>query len=371
METAHRVLHCVVNLNRGGAETLLMNLYRSIDRSQMQFDFLTCNEGVYDAEVIEKGGRIYRIPYLTKVGPAEYVRQLRRFFYEHPEYTIVHSHMDKMSGIVLREAKKSGIPVRIAHSHNTRSEGNAAVRLFKAYGGSFLAHSATDRFACSKAAAQWLFGNQVTDVRILNNGVQAGEFRFSPTVREDVRGELKVGPSTLLLGHVGRFQEQKNHRFLLDILERLLPENPNVKLVLVGEGPLLSKIKVLAEEKGVFNHILFLGSRGDVNRVLQAMDVFCFPSLHEGLPVTLIEAQAAGLPCLVSERVTGEADLGVGLMKFLPIIDPLDWVKAIGGYSPNQERPVIDLAACGYDIDLSANALMDFYCDKFRTGREL
>jgi len=163
MGTETRVLHAVVNMNRGGAETLIMNLYRRIDRKRLQFDFLTCREGVYDDEIRALGGVVHRVPWVTEAGPLGYARALDRFFAEHGHYRIVHAHMDRMSGWVLRAARRAGIPVRIAHSHNTKSEGNALIRLYKWASGRLIEANATDRFACSEAAAAWLFGGRASE----------------------------------------------------------------------------------------------------------------------------------------------------------------------------------------------------------------
>lgn len=364
-----RVLHCVVNLNRGGAETLLMNLYRNMNREKVQFDFLTSREGVYDEEVKAKGGRIFRIPYMTQCGPVAYAHALRHFFASHPEYRIVHSHMDKMSGLVLREARRCGVPIRIAHSHNTQSEGNLAVRAIKNYYGRAIRSCATQRFACSQAAAEWLFGEQAGEALIWNNGIQVEDFCFSPSIRQAVRRELGIPESALLLGHVGRFHAQKNHAFLVGLMEQLHAIRPDAALLLVGEGPLLSKIKETVAEKGLRDSVLFLGSRGDVNRLLQAMDIFVFPSLHEGLPVTLIEAQASALPCLVSNRITQEVDLGYGLVRFLPIEETAPWIEQLRQCRPGHAGSVVDLAGKGYDIRLTAEKLTEFYLSKIRSGR--
>ncbi len=173
-----RVLHVVVNMNRGGAETLIMNLYRNIDRTKVQFDFLTCKEGVFDSEIHEMGGKIHRIPYVTEVGHSGYVKELDLFFKEHPDYEIVHSHLDKMSGLVLRAAKKAEIPVRIAHSHNTQSEGGIGAKGYKWLVGRYINWNATHMFACSEVAAKWLFGSQAHKASILKNGIECDKFQF-------------------------------------------------------------------------------------------------------------------------------------------------------------------------------------------------
>ena len=368
MGTAIRVLHAVVNMNRGGAETLIMNLYRRIDRSRLQFDFLTCREGVYDDEIRALGGIVHRVPWITEAGPVGYVRALDRFFAEHRHYRIVHAHMDRMSGWVLRAARRAGVPVRIAHSHNTRSEGGPLARLFKWASGRLVAPNATGRLACSEAAAVWLFGDRAKEARIIRNAVDCGALAFDPEIRRAVREELDLGPGQLAVCHVGRFTPQKNHAFLIGLFARLAAERPDAMLLLIGDGPLREATARRAEAAGIADRVRFLGVRGDVARLLAAMDVMVFPSLHEGLPLSLIEAQAAGLPCVISDRVTAEADLGIGLVARLPLEAPHDaWIRGILRAAAAAEPPLARLKAAdevrrrGYDIGEAAEELAGYY----------
>jgi len=303
-----RVLHAVVNMNRGGAETLIMNLYRNIDLSKIQFDFLTSKEGVFDQEIIEMGGRIHRIPYITDGGHKNYIRHLDQFFKENAHYNIVHSHMDKMSGFVLRAAKKAGVPTRIAHSHNTQSEGGLAAKIYKSYAGSQIPKVSTHYLACSNVAAKWLFKRKASSSTLLKNGIDINKFSFSKAIRDQMRDDLGIETGELVVGHIGRFNHQKNHSFLIDIFKELLRTVPNAVLILAGDGPLRSVIEEKVKHLNLENKVQFLGIRSDVEFLLQAFDVFVFPSLHEGLPITLIEAQASGLPCVISDVISGEVD---------------------------------------------------------------
>jgi len=363
METPIRVLHVVVNMNRGGAETLIMNLYRNIDRSKVQFDFLTCKEGVFDKEIQEMGGKIHRIPYITDVGHFRYIKALNEFFFTHNEYKIVHSHMDKMSGLVLRAAKKARIPVRISHSHNTSSEGSIAAKIYKNYAAIYIKTSATNLIACSKAAAEWLFNNKSNEVKILNNGIDYDKFSFKPQIRNDIRKTLKIDDKTLVLGHIGRFCEPKNHDFIIEIFKELNRKRSNSILILVGDGPLKPKIEKKVNEYGLKDKVKFLGIRNDVEQVIQAFDLFVFPSFHEGLPLTLIEAQAAGLPCLISKNITNEVDLGLGLVDYLPITDINLWVNKIANFSINNNRNIKKhiFIEKEYDITKIAASIQEYY----------
>jgi glycosyltransferase involved in cell wall biosynthesis len=365
-----KVLHVVVNMNRGGAESLIMNLYRSVDRARVQFDFLTCKEGAFDAEIAALGGTIHRIPYLTEAGHFGYVKALRHFFADHAgEYAIVHAHMDKMSGFVLREAKRGGIPFRIAHSHSTKSEGGVPAQAYKWYAGRFIASCATHMLACSQQAAEWLFRAGREQPVIVKNGVESRKYAYSPDVRRSVREELELGEDRFVVGHVGRFSPPKNHSFLLEMFARFQRDVPNAALVLAGDGALRPQLAKQAAELGIAGAVTMLGVRPDVNRLLQAFDAFAFPSLYEGLPVTLIEAQAGGLPCLVSERITREVDLGLNLLRFLPIDRTERWVESLRelagakGKAADAARciPAEYVAKQGYDIRHTASWLENFY----------
>jgi len=358
-----RVLHTVVNMNRGGAETLLMNLYRNIDHSKVQFDFLTSKPGVFDEEIKEKGGRVHRIPYISEVGHSGYISGLDHFFREN-KYKAVHSHMDKMSGIVLKSAKKAGIPVRIAHSHNTRSEGGTAARLYKWYAGTGINSAATHLVACSEHAARWLFRTRKAQAQILQNGIECDRFRHDPATRADVRHELGISADSFVAGHVGRFVAQKNHAYLIERFAELQSVLGNAILLLAGDGPLRSQMEQKVRELNLTGKVQFLGVRSDVERLLQAFDVFVFPSHHEGLPVTLIEAQGAGLPCIISDHITREVDMGLGLIDFLPLRNPASWVDRIIAVAQKERTRMIPpdaLAVQGYDIKRTARWIEDYY----------
>lgn len=359
-----RILHAVVNMNRGGAETLIMNLYRNIDRSKIQFDFLTCRPGVFDQEIEGMGGRIHRIPYVNDVGHFGYVKSLNTFFSSHPEYKIVHSHMDKMSGLVLRSAKKAGVPIRISHSHNTSSEGGTVVKAYKSYAGKFILPTATHLLACSNLAANWLFAKKAKQAIILKNGIDSDQFMFSAEIRKQVREELDLIEKNFVLGHVGRFAHQKNHSYLIDIFADVLVYIPDAILILVGDGPLRDEIEQKVRTLKIEDNVRFLGVRSDIHRLLQAFDVFVFPSLHEGLPVTLVEAQGAGLPCIISEEITKEVDLGIHLIQYSNLTDRMNWVEKIQQIAEGnitRNIPTSFLSEKGYDIKNTAKLTEDFY----------
>ncbi|WML25167.1 glycosyltransferase family 1 protein [Neobacillus sp. OS1-33] len=364
-----RVLHVVVNMNRGGAETLIMNLYRNIDRSKVQFDFLTCKVGVFDQEIKELGGTIHRIPYINEVGHFSYIKALNNFFSKHNDYTIVHSHLNRMSGLVVKAAKKMGIQYCISHSHNTGGEGGILAKGYKWYSGLYIPSNSDYTFACSESAAKWLFGSKANDAKLLNNGIEPEMFTYSPDIRMTKRKELGISDQ-LVIGHVGRFTKQKNHKFLIEIFAGFVKRRPNSILLLCGDGVLRKDIEKRVNELNLKEKVKFLGVRSDINQLLQAFDLFLFPSLHEGLPVTLIEAQAAGIPCFISAEITNEVDLDLGLMKFINISGIDLWVTELEKFNVEKvERHTSKfkkLRDRGYDIKNTAEWLQDFYISNSR-----
>ncbi|WP_138752518.1 glycosyltransferase family 1 protein [Paenibacillus sinopodophylli] len=367
-----RILHVVVNMNRGGAETLLMNMYRHIDRSNVQFDFLTCKEGVFDEEIRSLGGIIYRIPHITEVGYRSYMKGLERFFVQHAEYKVIHSHMDKMSGFVLRAASRAAIPVRIAHSHNTRSEGSVPARLFKWYAGTLVESAATHYVACSSAAATWMFPRNKKKSTVLPNGIASEQFAFSIETRSRLRRELNIPEDCLVVGHVGRFAHQKNHTQLIDMFCLLQNKKPNSLLVLVGDGPLRTEIERKVSELQLDHKVMFLGVRSNINEMMQAFDAFVFPSHHEGLGIVVIEAQGAGLPCIISEHIPAEVDMGIGLVQFFSLKQVDSGVDHIIAAAPRGAREIPEgaLAQKGYDIRQTARQATELYLSQFEVTNE-
>ena len=287
-----RVLHVVTYMGRGGLETMIMNYYRKIDREKVQFDFLVHRQERwdYDGEIEALGGKIYRLPKLNPLS-MEYRRQLINFFENHKEYKIVHSHIDCMSAIPLRIAKKTGVPVRIAHAHNSSQDHDAKYLLKLIYKAAIPKYS-TKLMACGEIAGEWMFNG--AEFRVIKNAIDAKRYRFCLETRTKMRRSLGIQDNEFVVGHVGRFMTPKNHQFLVDIFDKIAKITP-AKLLLVGDGELCSNIKEKVSKLGYKDKVIFTGVRSDVADLMQAMDVFVFPSLYEGLPLTIIEAQAAGV----------------------------------------------------------------------------
>ena len=292
----------------GGVESVVMNYYRNIDRSEIQFDFI-CDEDStnipYD-EIESLGGKVILIPPYQKV--IKYHKELKRVLKE-GNYKIVHSHINTLSVFSLFAAKCAGVPVRIAHSHSTTNKKEKSKNLMKQLLRQFSKVFATDYMCCSELAGRWLFGDKEYDkgnVYLLNNAIDLDKFKYDEVVRREKRKELNIDDDTLVIGNVGRFVEQKNHRFLIDIFNEVHKQNENSILLLVGQGPLMEEIKEKVKSLGIEDSVKFLGQRNDINELYQAFDVFCLPSLYEGLPVVGVEAQATGLLCVFSDDMTKE-----------------------------------------------------------------
>lgn len=355
-----RVLHVVTHMNRGGLETMLMNYYRNIDRSQLQFDFLVHREkrADYDDEIESLGGRIYRMPPLNPFD-LKYRSQLQRFFLEHSEYKIVHSHIDCMSAIPLKAAKKAGVPVRIAHSHSI-SQDKDAKYLLKLFYKMFIPNNATCLMACGEQAGKWMYG--AADFHVLNNAIDAKQYSFDYETYYAVRTKLGICDDEILVGHVGRFSPPKNHEFLVEVFAECVKINPKAKLLLVGDGNLRQRIEEKVRMLGLAENVIFTGVRNDVARLMQAMDVFVFPSYYEGLGIVVIEAQAAGLPCLISDGVPIECKK-TNLVKQIPLSEGAkSWASVVMSVVGTQRRDTYEeIKSSEYDIVENARKLQQFY----------
>lgn len=355
-----RVLQVVTNMDRGGLETMLMNYYRHIDRTKVQFDFLTHRQerAAYDDEIEALGGRIYRLPRLVPWSKS-YLSELNRFFDEHPEYKIIHVHQDCLSSVILKAAAKHDVPVRIAHSHSANQDKNIKYPIKLWYKRKIPRH-ATHLFACGKEAGDWMFSG--APYQIVNNAIDAAAYTYDADKRGELRRQLVLADE-LVIGHVGNYTQPKNHPFLLEIFTALLKKEPNAVLLLAGGGEDMPKIQAKAQALGVAEHVRFLGVRSDVADLMQAMDIFVLPSLYEGLPVTMVEAQAAGLPCIISDKVPSECILTEGLVDIMTLsASPEAWAEKILAKRaiPRTDRRA-EIAAHGFDITTEAVKLQEFY----------
>lgn len=340
---------------------MLMNYYRNIDRSQIQFDFLTHrpNKSDYDDEIIAMGGKVYYAPRLYPQNYPKYFKWMKKFFAEHPEYQIIHSHIDTMSFLPLKAAKKAGVPVRIAHSHNTAIDKDFKY-LLKRYFKMRINSVTTNRLACGEEAGKFLFGKR--DFTVIPNAVEAEKFYFNEELRKSKRSELGL-TDEFVVGHVGRISYQKNHKFLIQIFNELQKIDSSAVLVLIGVGEKEAGVKQQIKELGIEEKVRFLGNRSDVSELYQAMDVFVLPSRFEGIPVVGIEAQFSDLPCLFSDKTPVEVKFNskcqfVGLNK-----SPEYWADEILKTKESAPRSNIreDIVNSRYDIKSAHTFLEEYY----------
>ena len=376
MEKPIRILNIVGIMDPGGIETLIMNIYRNIDRSKVQFDFLTHKgtDGVFDDEIRKMGGRIYKMPKLRDREKTyywkllEYRRELIRFFKEHQEYHVIHGHMTNTAAIYMPIAKKYGsVNCCISHSHLTQARPGLSGKITD------ILHKkipklATDYFACSEMAANWIYPKSLIEqgkVRIIKNGVDPLKFDYDLDKAIQVREKLHL-ENKYVIGNVARFKTEKNHEFQIDIFNEVHKSIPNSVLMLIGEGELMKNIKEKVNVLGIEDSVIFMGVRQDVSDLMQAMDIFILPSLWEGLPVVGVEAQAAGLPVVMSTGVTRETDI-TGNVTFLDLSSGAHaWADEIVRIQDTYKRKSMMeyIRKNGYDITVTAKWLQNFYIAK-------
>lgn len=392
MKTPIHVLHVLGGVGLGGAESRIMDLYRQMDREQIQFDFLVHDSAVkngfrdagqtgdaatqqgknneyvrkpqfYDEEIQSMGGHIYVLPKFKVYNYFSYRKAVKAFFAAHREFRVVQGHMTSTAGIYLPIAKKAGIPVTVAHARNAgvvKGLKGLATRFFRRG----LAKKADYCFTCSALAGQDVFGGEAMNagrVKIIHNAVDVDRFSYNEKARQETRAQLGISDE-LVLGHVGRFEYQKNHPYLLDVFAAVCRERPDARLLLLGDGEDRAAMEEKSRQLGVADRVHFLGNRGDVARFYQAMDIFLLPSFFEGLPGVLVEAQAAGLRCLVSDTVTGEAK-ATDLVTYLSIGEPpARWAKEILKQADYDRRDTAqEMRAAGFDVRTQAEGYCRFY----------
>lgn len=358
-----RILHIVGKMDRAGAETMLMNLYRNIDRSEIQFDFITFTnqEGDYDAEIIELGGRI--IPIIAK-NPIERMLKLQRFLKQNPEYKIVHAHMLFSNAFHLLAAKGAGIKHRISHSHNTSNGQSSRIKkVYEKWAYITNKRVATYRIACGKLAAQYLFGT-TKDVLILPNAVDVDNMISKANDSRDYMSKT-FNDDGLKIIQVGRLSQVKNHQFSLQIAAELKERDIDFNIYFIGQGPLEESLKATVTNNNLTDKVKFLGVRSDITEMMAGSDYMIMPSLHEGFPVVLVESQATGLEAIVSDRVSKEVNLDLGLVDFLSLDSIEDWVERLLNSRKFKKYEKTDIADTlklqGFDAATNAQELSEVY----------
>lgn len=361
MDKPIRVLHVLQRMEAGGTQTLLMNLYRNIDRSKVQFDFFVeyPEKQFYDDEIEKLGGKIYYNTFREDFNILKFQKNFEKVLTNHVEYNIVHVHAYTVGYFILKVAKKCGVPVRIVHSHNNETTRDSKY-LIKRLLQKLYPIYATDFFACSEDAGKYLFKNR--NYIVLKNAIDSKQFIANKFIREQVRKDLNL-EHAFIVGHVGRMHPQKNHKFLLEIFKEISKKIPNAALVLVGTGPLEKEVR----EQAAGLNVHFLGNRKDMSRIYQAFDIFLLPSLFEGLGIVAIEAQASGIPCLCSNRVSKDANVS-------PLFHSMELEAGAVKWAENSLQIANDKLAhqntqsfiikAGYDVHQTAKIMEDYYIQK-------
>lgn len=376
-----RVLHVLGNTQLGGAESRIMDLYRHMDRERVQFDFLvhTDKEGYFDQEICELGGRIFRIPRFRVYNYFTYLRAVRAFFKEHHEFQVVQGHITSTAAIYLPEAKRAGVPVTAAHARSAGVDQGLKGTLTR-----FMRRNLSDKtdvmFTCSRLAGISVFGKKAVEegrTVFIPNAIDCRAFDYNKEVRKKLRQELGI-EEQYVIGHVGSFRYAKNHEYLLRVFASLCErqsaengrapkeENMRYALLLLGEGSGMDRIKELAKELGIDKQVYFLGNRSNVEDYYQAMDYFVYPSRFEGLPGAVVEAQTAGLYCLISDTICREV-MVTDLVHAMDIQDPpqrwAEYILKTADYRRRGRRE--EMQRAGFDVNMQVKIMTEFY----ETGR--
>lgn len=362
MKNKKKVLHVVGGMNIGGTEAMLMNLYRTV-YTDIVFDFISYyeEEGYYDKEIIELGGKVIRLNSPKKIGLFKSINELKNVIKEN--YDIIHIHTLFNCGIGALAAFLGGAKIRIAHAHTTLDTDKSFIK--KLYVGvmrTLIKVFSTNYLACSNSAGKYLFGKNILkndNYKVIPNYIEYEKFL---NIKSDygIRKELNIDKKDIIVGHVGRLMDAKNHSFLLEVVSEMINKNTNIKCILVGDGVLRKQIEEKIDKLNIQNNVYLLGIRDDVDKIIKEFDLFIMPSIYEGLGIVLLEAQAALVPCLVSEAIQPEADLRVGLVKKLNLSDGVyKWAKEAENIISNKNNKNINISKAIKDKHYDLNSILD------------
>lgn len=376
-----KVIHVLGSTNLGGAESRIMDLYRNVNREEVQFDFLVHmnekayrkaiqsvaepetlrEEGYFDKEIKSLGGHVYAVPRFKIYNLLSYRKAIKQFFEKHQgEYQVVHGHMTSTASIYLPVAKKAGCPVTIAHARSAGVDHGIKGTITKLLRKN-LWRKADYLFTCSKLAAQAVFGHEAI---FFPNAIETDRFCYNSQMRSEIRKELGIDENTVVIGHVGRFHYAKNHEFLLNVFNEYRKINDNCKLLMLGDGPGFESQKELAKQLGIWDKAIFAGNKSDTEKYYSAMDVFVFPSRFEGLPGTVIEAQASGIPCMISDAIAEETKVTDLILWKSIDEEPKEWAKCISELiNPNADRKAYaeTVKNAGFDVKTQAKHIAELY----------
>lgn len=369
-----KVLYFVDRMRRGGIQSLVVDWVSRFDKNKIHVDFLLLDDGEkYELEdtLKELGCDVYKLNKIWVKQPFDFIKEARaldKFFKEHHDYKALHLHSSSKNYMVLKYAKKYCIPVRIAHSHNIDFQTeNFCKKIIGNLLKIKLIKYSTDYFACSEMAGKWLFGEKIVNsekFRVIRNAIDYEKFRYDTGIRNRMRKQFSFTKDNIVIGHVGRFVNQKNHEFLINLFVKLVNINANYRLLLIGTGEREGKIRALVKINNISDKVIFAGFRTDVQQCMQAMDLFLMPSLYEGLGLVLIEAQASGLPCVATKGTIPEEAKILENFKFIDL-DIDSWRDHIKNVDLLRANSKIKLKEAGYDINDSINILENYYleCD--------
>ncbi|KWU59143.1 glycosyltransferase family 1 protein [Priestia megaterium] len=360
-----RVLRIMGPVVSGGVDIITMNYYRSIEKEKVQLDFIFdgFHDTPIDQEIKEMGGKIYKVtPYTSSIWKS--MKQVYQIVKEN-NYQIVHSHMNALSVFPLCAAKLAGAKVRIASNHSTATKGETKKTILKYLLRPFAKLFPTHYAACSQHAGYWLFGKKTCDsgeVSFIKNAIDLNKYKFDKDVRNNTRRDLNI-TDQFVVGHVGRFAYQKNHKFVVEVFEEICKQHSNSVLLLAGNGPLKTEIKNLIEDKGLSDKVKFLGVRKDIHKIMQAFDVFLFPSFYEGLGNVITEAQAVSTVSVVSEGIPDEVRFTEYVVGMNLNQSAKEWAQVVLNYKEEYTRrdTKVDMRKNGYDIELASKKLVDYY----------
>lgn len=367
-----RILHVFGKMDCGGAETRTMEIYRRINHEKIQFDFLTMKkgEGYYDREINELGGKVYLISSPSTVSVITHIKEIIETIRREGPFYAVHAHTAYHAGVICLAAYIAGVKIRVVHSRSASDPNTKGLmrNIYFIIMRLFIKIFSTNMIACGKDAGYFLYGKKTMEkgkVKIIINAIDFEPYSQLEYRNPSLRQELNIAQDTFIMGHVGSFSTVKNHEFLIDILKILKEKGFAGKLILVGDGKLRTKIEKTVDEENLSDYILFLGMQSDIPNLMSMFDVLLLPSFYEGVPGVIVEAQAAGTPCIISDFVTKEVNAGLGLLEFLPIKDPRKWVELIV-QKTNKEK--IDkkeiwskLNDGGFTVEKSIHKLYDVY----------
>lgn len=370
MNAVPRVLHIEISEGIGGIEAFLLNVYRNIDRSKVQFDFISSKDTIaIEGEITRLGGRVYRIKYGNGL---DYYVQLLKLIRTN-QYEVVHIHKNSAANIIpFLVCKRAGVKTIIAHAHNTRPTRGKVTRILHYMNRPVLNILCDEKAACSNLAALWMFGKRAVkkdNVKYIKNGIEIERFVYDAEIRKRVRTELGLQENTFVIGNVGRLARQKNQMFLVDILYEVKKAYENARLLICGEGDLRGAILHRAKELHVEDSLIMPGQCNNINEMLQAMDVYVMPSLYEGLTVAAVEAQCAGLPTMISDAMSGETKL-IEQCRILSLkASAGEWAESILEYTDVvRKNTETEIRRTGYDVKNTANDLEKFYVSKICHG---